>query len=71
MKAYFCRWVGANLTILTNAGSLVGAMAVTSGLGFVYWLRAPFRRQLWALLLRPFPPCCCLVTWACWVWAPC
>ena len=29
--------VRANWTLYSNAGSLVAATAVTSGLGFVYW----------------------------------
>ena len=31
------RWVKANSVLLVNAGSLVGATAVTSVLGFAYW----------------------------------
>lgn len=31
------RWIKTNLTLLFNAGSLVGTTAITSFLGFVYW----------------------------------
>lgn len=31
------QWIKTNSVILVNAGSLVGATAVTSSLGFVYW----------------------------------
>lgn len=30
-------WIQANRVMLVNTGSLIGATAVTSGLGFVYW----------------------------------
>lgn len=33
-------WTGTNRSIMVNAGSLIGTTAVTSGLGFVYWLLA-------------------------------
>lgn len=40
------RLKGANLSLLTNAGSLAGTTAITSGLGFAYWWVAA----------RQFPP---------------
>lgn len=46
MRAVLHRWFSLNRAILTNAGSLVGTTAVTSGLGFIYW---------W-LAARLFPP---------------
>jgi O-antigen/teichoic acid export membrane protein len=46
MLSNLYRRFGDNWTILTNASSLVGTNAVTSGLGFIYW---------WAAA-RMFPP---------------
>ena len=40
------QWISSNRIILVNSGSLVGTMAVTSVLGFVYWWVAA----------RQFPP---------------
>ena len=37
MKALLYQWAKANSIIFVNAGSLVGTIAVTSGLGFIYW----------------------------------
>src|SRR5579859_1244072 len=34
------QWLKKNITLLFNAGSLLGTTVVTSGLGFVYWLVA-------------------------------
>jgi O-antigen/teichoic acid export membrane protein len=31
------RWIAANLVILTNASSIIGALVVNSALGFAYW----------------------------------
>ncbi len=36
-QTHWRRGIRANLHILANAGSLVGAMAINSGLGFIYW----------------------------------
>jgi O-antigen/teichoic acid export membrane protein len=37
------RWAKDNKVILTNAGSLIGTTAITSGLGFAYWWLAARR----------------------------
>ncbi|GCE12660.1 lipopolysaccharide biosynthesis protein [Tengunoibacter tsumagoiensis] len=37
MKTWLFQWIKNNTTILLNAGSLIGATAVTSLLGFVFW----------------------------------
>ena len=37
LKAKLLDWIRANWVMLSNASSLIGTMAVTSGLGFVYW----------------------------------
>lgn len=36
-KTTLYHWLKANRVILTNAGSIIGTTAVTSGLGFLYW----------------------------------
>jgi O-antigen/teichoic acid export membrane protein len=46
MRTLLYQWLKVNSVILINAGSLIGATAVTSVLGFVYWLVAA----------RLFPP---------------
>lgn len=46
MKTFLYQWAKTNSVMFVNAGSLVGATAVTSVLGFAYW---------W-LAARTFPP---------------
>ncbi|GLV59240.1 hypothetical protein KDH_60670 [Dictyobacter sp. S3.2.2.5] len=46
MLKFFIHWLKANSVILLNASSLIGATAITSGLGFIYW---------W-IAARQFPP---------------
>lgn len=36
-RLFLSKFINTNIIILTNAGSLVGTQAVTSGLGFIYW----------------------------------
>lgn len=40
MHFIITRWLRSNWTILSNAGSLIATLVVTSGLGFVYWWTA-------------------------------
>ena len=40
MRTLLYQWIKTNSILLTNAGSLVCTTAITSGLGFVYWLVA-------------------------------
>ena len=40
MRTLLYQWIKTNSILLKNAGSLVGTTAITSGLGFVYWLVA-------------------------------
>ena len=40
VRTLLFQWLKANSTMLMNASSLIGATAITSGLGFVYWLVA-------------------------------
>jgi O-antigen/teichoic acid export membrane protein len=49
VKILLRQWIKNNSVMLVNAGSLVGATIVTSGLGFVYWWLAARRFPLEAV----------------------